>query len=240
MTGLSHSLTKLSDISVLSQIALFRNLTNGHLVQLNQSLHRRIFPAGSILMNAGQAAEALYFILSGTVKVHVEQADGADVILSILGPGDIVGEISALDAQGRSANVVTLEPSELMWMDRATFQRHLATIPAINYNLACILAERLRQANDHIQSLAALETECRIARRILGFARQYGQALSNGDLRIPIRLTQSDIGSLVGASREHTNKILVTYKERGYISVDQRHHITIRNLQALEHRCQGT
>jgi CRP-like cAMP-binding protein len=239
MTGLSRSAINLPDITVLSQIALFRNLTTAHLAQLNQSLHRKAFPAGSILMNAGQAGEAVYFILSGTVKVHVEQEDGTDVILSILGPGDVVGEVSALDAGGRSASVITLEPSELMWMDRATFQRHLAAIPAINYNLACILAERLRQANDHIQSLATLETESRIARRILGFARRYGRTLPNGDLRIPIRLTQSDIGALVGASREHTNKILVSYKERGYISVDQRHHITIRNQQALQHRCQG-
>lgn len=237
MTGLSRNVTNLSDITVLSQIALFRNLANAHLVQLGPSLHRKAFPAGSILMNAGQAGEAVYFILRGTVKVHVEQADGADVILSILGPGDIVGEISAMDARGRSASVVTLEPSELMWMDRATFLRHLAAIPAINYNLACILAERLRLANDHIQSLAALETESRIARRILGFAERYGQPLPNGDTRIPIRLTQSDIAALVGASREHTNKILVSYKERRYLSVDPRHHITIHDREALARRC---
>lgn len=237
MTGLSCSLTNLSDITGLGQIALFRNLANAHLVQLNRSLHRKTFPAGAILMNAGQTGEALYFILSGTVKVHVEQESGADVIIAVLGPGDIIGEISALDAQGCSASVVMLEPSELLWMDRATFHRHLAAIPAINYNLACILAERLRQANDQIQSLAALDTESRIARRILAFAKRYGQARANGELHIPIRLTQSDIAALVGASREHTNKILVSYKERGYLSVDQRHHITVRDLRAIARRC---
>jgi CRP/FNR family cyclic AMP-dependent transcriptional regulator len=237
MTGLSRSVTHLSDITVLSQISLFRNLTNAHQAQISQSLHRKAFPAGSMLMNAGQMGESVYFILSGTVKVHVEQESGADVIMAILGPGDIVGEICALDAQGRSASVVTLEPSDLMWVDRATFHRYLAVIPAISCNLACILAERLRQANSHIQSLAAHETECRIARRILGFAERYGQSLPNGDIRIPIRLTQSDIAALVGASREHTNKILVSYKDRGYLSVDAMYHITIHDRNALARRC---
>jgi CRP/FNR family transcriptional regulator, cyclic AMP receptor protein len=104
-------------------------------------------------------------------------------------------------------------------------------------NLACTLSSRLRSANEQIQSLAALEVETRIARRILAFAERYGQTLPNGNLLIPIRLTQTDIASLVGASREHSNKILVSYKERGYLSVDQNYHITIHNLSAINSRC---
>jgi CRP/FNR family cyclic AMP-dependent transcriptional regulator len=237
MQAINRNVTSLCDFNDLHRIALFRDLGNPHLVQLNQSLHRKTFPAGSILMTADQPGETVYFILEGTVKVHVEQADGTDVILSILGSGDMLGEISALDAGGRSASVVTLEASRLMWMDRAAFHQHLAAIPALGYNLACILAERLRLANEHIQSLAALETESRVARRILGFADRYGQARPAGDVHIPIRLTQSDIAALVGASREHTNKILVSYKERGYLSVDARHHLTIHDRNALTRRC---
>ena len=88
MNALSRNVTSLCDITDLHRVALFRDLTNAQLVQLSQSLHRKAFPAGSTLMTADQPGEALYFILDGTVKVHVEQADGTDVILSILGPGD--------------------------------------------------------------------------------------------------------------------------------------------------------
>jgi CRP/FNR family transcriptional regulator, cyclic AMP receptor protein len=221
----------------LSRIDLFRNLPHTDLRRLGELLHRKTFPAGKSLMTADQTGEVVYFILSGTVKIHVEQEDGADVIISLLGPGEIIGEMSALDQTNRSASVVTLEESTLLWMDRETFRHCLAAIPTLAANTACTISSRLRSANEQIQSLATVEVETRIARRILAFAERYGQPLSNGDLLIPIRLTQTDIANLVGASREHTNKILVSYKERGYLSVDHKYHITIHDKTALARRC---
>src|SRR4030095_15790806 len=97
MKPLSRNVTSLCDINDLNRIALFRDLNASQLVGLNQSLPRKTFPAGTILMTAEQPGEAVYFILEGTVKVHVEQQDGSDVIISILGPGETIGEISALD-----------------------------------------------------------------------------------------------------------------------------------------------
>ncbi|HSB08922.1 MAG TPA: Crp/Fnr family transcriptional regulator [Blastocatellia bacterium] len=225
------------DPSSLSGIALFRDLTEPHLLQLTEMFRHKTYPAGATLMTFEQPGEAVYFILAGTVKVHVEQEDGRDVIISILGPGECVGEMSLLDQVGRSATVVTIEESEMLWLDRATFRRFLLEIPALAYNLACVLSARLRLANDQIQALAAREAETRIARHILAFAQRYGRQLPNGDLFIPIRLTQSDIAALTGASREHTNKILVSYKERGYISADRRHYLTVHNQRALAKRC---
>lgn len=224
------------DLSDLSRIDLFRNLHHTDLRQLGELLHRKTFPAGKSLMTVEQTGEVVYFILSGTVKVHVEQEDGSDVIISILGPGEVIGEMSALDQTNRSASVVTLEETALLWMDRDVFRHCLMAIPALACNLACTLSARLRSANEQIQSLATVETETRIARQILAFAERYGQTLPNANLLIPIRLTQTDIANLVGASREHTNKILVSYKERGYLSVDQNYHITIHNLSALRSR----
>ena len=218
-------------------MALFRNLTQSQLGQLNELLHGKTYPAGTTLMTVEQPGEVVYFILSGTVKVHVEQEDGRDVIISILGPGECVGEIGPLDQVGRCATVVTIEESEMRWLDRATFRRFLLEMPLLAYNLACVLSARLRLANDQIQALAAREVENRVARQILAFAQRYGQQLPNGDLHIPIRLTQSDIAALTGASREHTNKIMVSYKERGYVSADRRHYLTIHNQQALSKRC---
>jgi CRP/FNR family transcriptional regulator, cyclic AMP receptor protein len=236
MKALRTNVMSLCAVNELSRIAIFRDLGPAQLLGLDQSLHRKNFPAGTMLMTAEQPGDTIYFILEGAVKVHVEQTDGTDVIISILGPGDMIGELSALDGQGRSAGVVTLEVSRLMWMDRAAFHRALANIPALSFNLACSLANRLRQANDHIQSLAALETESRIARRLLDFARRYGKSKPDGGLQIPIRLTQTDLGALVGATREHTNKIMVAYKERGYLSVDQNHYVTIHDLGAITRR----
>ncbi len=225
------------DLSDLGRIDLFRNLPHTDLRRLGELLHRKTFPAGKSLMTVDQTGEVVYFILSGAVKVHVEQEDGADVSISILGPGEVIGEMSALDQTDRSASVVTIEETTLLWMDREAFRHCLMAIPALAANTACTISSRLRSANEQIQSLAAVEVETRIARRILAFAEKYGQPLPNGDLLIPIRLTQSDIANLVGASREHTNKIMVSYKERGYLSVNHNYHITIHDKTALARRC---
>lgn len=218
-------------------IPLFRNLPAESLQELEGLIHRKTFPANSILMTAEQRGEVVYFILSGTVKVHLEQEDGSDVIIAILGPGEIVGEMSALGQTERSASVMTIESSVLSWIDRAGFKRCLLMMPALSYNLAGILATRLRHANAKIQTLATQSVEGRVARQLLSFAEQYGQILDNGDTLIRLRLTQSDIAALIGASREHINKVMVSYKERGYLSVDRNHRITIHDQKVLARRC---
>jgi CRP/FNR family transcriptional regulator, cyclic AMP receptor protein len=233
---LNHNSSELANC--LGQIALLRGLPETDLCQIRARLHNKIFPANTTLMTAEQPGEVVYLIASGTVKVHVEQLSGRDVLIAILGPGEIIGELSVFAPHERSASVLTLESSRLLWTDSATFKNWLKTLPLLAFNLADILATRLRQANEQIQALAALDTESRVARQIVSFAEKYGQPGANRDVYIPIRLTQSDIAALVGATREHTNKILVSYKERGYISANQNYHLTVHNLQALANRCQ--
>lgn len=224
------------DLSGL-EIPLFRDLPSEQLQELNGLIHCKNFPAHATLMTAEQAGEVVYLIISGTVKVHLEQEDGGDVIVAILGPGEIIGEMSALSQPLRSASVVTIESSTLLWIDRRNFQRCLMTMPLLTYNLAGILAIRLRHANEKIQTLATQSVEGRVARQILAFAEQYGQPRENGEIYVALRVTQSDIAALIGASREHINKVMVSYKERGYLSVDRNYRITIRDLSALKRRC---
>jgi CRP/FNR family cyclic AMP-dependent transcriptional regulator len=224
-------------VTFLSGMPLFEGLTAEQLAKLSGLLHTRTFPGASNVIIAEQPGEAVYVIQSGAVKIYVEEADGTDVILAILCAGEVLGEMSIADSLGRSANVVTLEESTLLWMDRATFQHCLRTMPAMNANLVRILSRRLRLANAHIQALAALDVDGRVARQILVFAGEYGGTMPNGDVVIPLPLTQSDLAGLVGASRVRVNQVLVHYRERGYISVDQHHRITVHNREALARRC---
>lgn len=221
----------------LSGMTLFNEVPPSELRSIGEWLHRKTFQAGTPLMTADQSGEVVYFIRSGTVKVHIEQADGSEVIISILGPGESVGEMSALDQANRSASVTTLEESELFWMDRATFKRFLMTTPMLSHNLSCLLSARLRHANEQIQSLATADIESRIARQLIGFADKYGQPQTEGNISIPVRLTQGDLASLIGATRESVNKIIVSYKERGYVSASRDHRWTIHNRQFLANRC---
>lgn len=227
----------LPDPAALSELVLFRDLEPEQLSWLNDHLHLKTFPAGSNIVAAEQPGEVVYIVLEGTIKISTEQVDGTEVILAILGPGDTVGELSLIDSAGRSANVVTMERSSLVWMDRDTFWESLQTMPPITYELLHVLGDRLRLANEQIQALATLDIYGRVARQILAIAERYGQVTSDGEIVIPIRLTQSDIASLVGASRERVNQVMVAYKQQNYISTDQNYRITIHDRQALVQRC---
>lgn len=184
-----------------------------------------------------QPGEAIYFIITGAVKVYVEQNGGVQLALSVLGAGEIVGEVSLLDDEARSATVITLEETEALWMARPAFQECLKTVPLLSYNLARILARRLRTANHLIQTLAIRDIESRVASHLLAFADRFGESMQNGDILIPVRLTQRDFACMIGASRESVNKVIVSYKDRRYLSVDSNSRFTIHNRNALLSRC---
>src|SRR5262249_53034464 len=127
------------------------------------------------------------------VKVYVDHADGTQVIIALLGAGDLVGEMSILDNTGHCANVVTLEDSILLWVARPVFQQWLRISSSLCFNLTRILAARLRFADEQIQWLSAFEVEGRVARQLVTLAQRVGRLAADGCTQIPIRLTQSDI-----------------------------------------------
>jgi CRP/FNR family cyclic AMP-dependent transcriptional regulator len=218
-------------------MALFRNLAPDHLSRLAGLLHHRSFPAETNILAAEQPGEVAYIILSGTVKIHVAQAESG-VILAFRGAGDVIGEMSLVDSIGHSADVITMESCAVYWIDRASFVACLQTIPMFAYNLSTILSRRLRLAGAQIQSLATQDVYGRVARQLLSFAQEYGEAAPHGDVVIPLRLTQSDLADLVGASRVRVNQVLVAYKKAKHISMSRDHRITVHNRAALLKRCQ--
>lgn len=220
------------DVKSLSQISLFEELHDEELTELNGLLHRKTFGAGSNIINVADRAEQVFILLEGTVKIYVDQLDGSEVILAFLGPGDAFGEMSMVGNGGRSANVVAMEECVCLSMDRSSFHRCLKSMPGLSYNLVRLMNRRLRLANEQIQALSTLDVRGRVARQLLAFAQQYGRKSDDGVL-IPLRLTQTDLAALVGASRERVNQVIVDFKESGYIEVDSTHRISVRSLDAL-------
>jgi CRP/FNR family cyclic AMP-dependent transcriptional regulator len=222
---------------VLEGLPLFSGLDESQMNWLSNRLHCRNFPANTNIITAEQPGNVVFFILSGTVKVHIEQASGNDVVLAILGSGDTVGEMSLLDSAGRSASVETLEESTVLWMDRDNFTDALKAFPALAMNLVRALSARVRLANEQIQTLATLDVYGRVARQLLAFSEKYGQAADNGAVLIPIRLTQGDIADLVGASRKRVNQVMVAFKGYNYLSVDAVGRIIVQDRAALARFC---
>jgi len=221
-------------IANLEGIPLFSGLTDKQLGWLRSRLYARMFPANREMIVTGMPGDMVYFILSGTVKVYIPQMDGEEVIVAVLGPGDPVGEMSMVDHGGRSANVITLEDTDVLWMSQADFKEALLYMPVMAQNLMRILSGRLRRATGQIQAMAALDVSGRVIRQILTFADRYGLTGSNGEVLIPIRLTQNELASLVGASRKRVNQTMVILKRSGWIAIDSIYHITILDRVALE------
>jgi CRP/FNR family cyclic AMP-dependent transcriptional regulator len=221
--------------NLLSDIELFVGLTPTQLDWVAQHAHRRVFEVGRNVMTIEQPGEAVYVILHGTVKIHVEQGE-RDVILAILGTGDMLGEMSLIDSIGRSASAVTLENSLMLWMDKSTFNYMLDNFPPVARNLVKILSARVRLSDQLIQALATLDVNGRVARQLLAFAEKYGRE-KDGATQIRIALTQGDIADLVGASRKRVNQAMVLFKEQGLIDTDAEGRISIHSHDSLARYC---
>lgn len=222
-------------LDVASRIALFRGLTPAEMSWVCQRLHERKFSPAVDLVIEGEPSDLVYFILDGTVKVYLPQLDGSQVILTIQGPGDVVGELGAIDQAGRSASVVTLETTHTLWMTRSHFLEMLRTIPKANENLLHSLVKRVRRITRLIRTFAALDVPGRIAHQLLLLAEEYGQNTPQGVL-IRLRLPQGEIAELVGASRRRANQVMVAFKRQGVLSSDPEGHITLHrpaDLRAL-------
>jgi CRP/FNR family transcriptional regulator, cyclic AMP receptor protein len=224
--------------NILATIPLFQGLSPNDLDWIARRSHKRVFPVGISVLVADQPGEAVYTILHGTVKIFIDQADKKSVVLSIIGKGDTLGEISLLDSAGHSASAVTLEDSLMLWMDKASFHQMLDEIPRVCRNLVNIMGARLRMNNELIQSLATLDAYGRVARQLLAFVNRYDPHGECESVLIPIALTQKDIADLVGASRKRVNQVMIFFRDRGLISVNAVGKITVLNRNELSKFCQ--
>jgi len=228
---------KSADARALAETSLFSGMPLEQLEELSRDVRCKTFPAGTHVLSAEQPGDVVFVILNGTVKIELDQTDGTPVILAVLGAGETVGEMSVIDKLGRAATVVTLDEATLAWIDNATLARYLESMPRLTHNLARILACRLRVANAQILALATHDVYGRVARQLLTLADALGEPDADGTTLIPTRLTQTDLASLVGASRARVNQALVLFQRQGHIAIQSPHRIAVRNRAALAARC---
>ena len=223
------------DADALARIPLFEGIPRSEITRLLGHLHEKSFPAGTNILIDEQPGEAVYVILTGSVKVHAVRPGGPEVVLAVLGAGEVLGEMSAADSLGRSASVVTLEETDLLWMDRRTFRASVDSSTILARNLGEVLSKRVRLANARLISLASLDVPGRVASELLSLAREYGQVTPEG-VRIPMRLTQANLAALVGASRVRVNQALGQFRKRELISIGKDGRVILRDEETLARR----
>ena len=208
--------------ALLGSIPLFEGLDEQELAKIRALAQIRFYPARAVVVTQGEPALALFAIVRGRLKVVACGPDGRDTVLGIMGEGEIFGEVALIDGGPRSATCTAVEPCDLLTIERAQFLKLLDESPAISIKLLYVLAQRLRRLSQRSEDAAFLDVPSRLARSLLDLATRFGERgrPQASSIRISLKLSQQELGDLVGATRESVNKHLGDWTRQGILKLE--------------------
>lgn len=213
--------------AALSRSALFQVLQPAEIDSVLALAAVKRAARNDIILRRGDPSSGASIIVAGRVRIGTMAEDGREVALGVLGPGDVIGEMSVLDGEEVSADVTALEDCVLLFIDRARFLRLLRADADLCLRLMAVLCRRLRRANAVLEDMALLDLAARLARLLLRLAKDYGAPAGRGT-RIEVKLSQKDLGTLVGSSREKVNKQLREWETAQVLGKDQGRMVILR------------
>ena len=190
--------------------------------------------AGATTLIEGQVSGQVLLILEGHVRACSTAPDGRESLLAVRRPGDLVGELSALDERPHSATVSAFDAVEALVLPASSFRAFLSTHPDAAFAVLEVIVERLRDADRKRAEFGSMDTTGRVAARIAELAEEHGESTAAGVL-IDLALSQEDLASWVGASREAVSRALRLFRERGWIET-RRRGMTVLDVDALRAR----
>jgi CRP-like cAMP-binding protein len=189
--------------------------------------HVRRWSLGEVLFREGDTAGSAIVIVSGLVKIHKRGRDGDELILSLCGPGDLLGEVTAVQGAARSADAVALEDVEAATVAVADLRALLARYPRLALVLLDLALRRLRLADQRRLEFAAAESLPRVTSRLLELAERFGVAGPDGTLVVAMPISQEELASWAAASRESTARALRTLRELGLIETHRKRMVVL-------------
>jgi len=200
------------------KVPLFAGFGPPEFESLEKCLVRRRYPAGQTLFHMGDDGGSLHLIERGRVKVTIPSDSGEELILAILGAGDLLGELSLFDGKPRSATVSALEETETLCLRRedllALMRDHFDLVEKI----LAVLARRIRDTDMLLADRSFLDITSRLAKKILDLGDAFG-IREGGTVRIGVKVTQTDLASMIGATRESINKQLKALRDQGLVRI---------------------
>lgn len=193
---------------------------------LAQRGQRRHYRKGTLLIQEGDQGDSVFFIISGRVKVFSTDADDHEFTFSILNPGDYFGEMS-LDGGNRSASVITIEATECAVLTKADVRAHMTEDPDFAFEL---LTTAIRCAREATRAARGLALGGGVYGRFAAFLDLAARALPDGTRIIDEVLTQQEIASRIGSSREMVSRILKDLVAGGYVAVCNRRWVVLKKL----------
>ena len=197
---------------------LLARIADGDLRALLRGAPERSFKARQVLFQRGDEPDGLYVIASGRVRVAIAAPDGDDLTLATFGPGEVLGELSALDRTPRSATAVADLPTKALFITTHQFQSWVTGHPPVAWILLAELARRLRATNEQVAEIALLDAETRVARRLWQWFCEASEGAARSGARLQV--SQRQMASMLGVSRESVNKQLARLRAGGVVTME--------------------
>jgi CRP/FNR family transcriptional regulator, cyclic AMP receptor protein len=211
-------------------------LTESEAEDLRSIGRPRSYGAGVTLFHHGDDLGPVIVLLGGRVKVAAPSSAGREVIVAVRGPGDLLGEMSAIDGEPRSATVTTLEPVDALLVAGSTFAAFLERRPRVALVILRTVAERLRYADAQQADFATHDVVGRVAHRLVELCERFGEP-GEGRIEVEIPLSQEELAAWTGASRVAVSKSLQLLRSLRILETGRRH-VTVLDLDALRRRAQ--
>jgi CRP-like cAMP-binding protein len=219
---------------VVRRAPLFTALDEAAAVSLRASMDSVKIAKGSILFKEGDDGEHLYVIVDGKLKLGTSSGDGRENLLSILGPGEMFGELSLFDPGPRTSTATAVTDAKLLSLSHEKVIPWLKQNPEVSLQLLTRLSQRLRRTNEAVGDLVFSDVPGRVAKALIDLGDRFGKTTPEG-LLVNHDLTQEELAQLVGASRETVNKALADFAGRGWLKLDGRS-VLIADVDRLSKR----
>lgn len=219
---------------VVRKAPLFTALDDAAALSLRTSMDSVKISKGGILFKEGDSGEHVYVIVEGKLKLGTSSGDGRENLLSILGPGEMFGELSLFDPGPRTSTATAVTDARLLSLGHDKLIPWLRDNPDVSLQLLSRLAQRLRRTNEAVGDLVFSDVPGRVAKALIDLGERFGKQTPEG-LFVHHDLTQEELAQLVGASRETVNKALADFAGRGWLRLDGRA-VLITDLERLSKR----
>lgn len=217
---------------ILGHHFMLKHLPPAELDRLAQLASTRIYKSGEPVFLKGDPGTAMMAVLSGRVRICSYSSEGREVVLNVISPGEVFGEIALIDGGERTADAFAMEPTELLVLNRRDFLPFLERNPEVCVRLLEVMCRRLRWTSEQLEDVNFLDLRSRLAKRLLYLSDHHSET-SVDEKTVGVRISQHLLASMIGTSREAVNKQLRSWEENGVIDV-RRGWITILDRTRLE------
>ena len=204
--------------AILARHSFFQDASPGMLDRLAARARGATYAPGQAIFRKGDAGLGLFAVLSGLVRISLPSENGRELVLRLIGPNEVFGEIALLDGGQRTADASAAANCHLLFLDRRDFLAALADEPGFGIKLLAFLCQRLRQTSEQVEDLTFADPSIRLAKALLQLAERQGAANS---AEIKVNTTQKELGVAIGLSRESTNKYLREWERGGHIALQK-------------------